>query len=74
MRGSREHCSSWTCCSLHAQSTSAMSSEFPLSQGNAKALDRRGEKAKHHLISYFFSNTSAKVPNIIIIGSCMSRL
>jgi len=35
-KGSRERCSSWTV--LHAQSTSALSYGFPLSQGNAKAL------------------------------------
>jgi len=33
---------------------------FPLSKGNAEALDRWGGKTKHHLISYFLSNTSAK--------------
>jgi len=37
-KGSRERCSSWTV--LHAQSTSALSSGFPLAQGNAEALDR----------------------------------
>jgi len=37
-KGSRECCSSWTV--LHAQSTRALSSGFPLSQGNAAALDR----------------------------------
>jgi len=37
-KGSRERCSSWTV--LHAQSTSALFSVFPLSQGNAEALDR----------------------------------
>jgi len=37
-KGSRERCSSWTV--LHEQSTSALSSEFPLWQGNAEALDR----------------------------------
>jgi len=37
-KGSRQRCSSWTM--LHAQCTSALSSGFPLSQGNAKALDR----------------------------------
>ena len=54
---SQERCSSWTV--LHAQSTSALSSGFPLSQDNDEALDRWGGKAKHHLISYFLSNTSA---------------
>jgi len=67
-KGSREHCSS--CTVLHAQCTSALSSGFSLSQGNAEALDGRGRKTKHHLISYFLSNTSAKN---ITIGSCMSR-
>jgi len=57
-KGSQERCSSWTV--LHAQSTSALSSGFPLSQGNAEALDRWGGKAKHRLISYLLSNTSAK--------------
>ena len=57
-KGSREHCSSWTV--LHAQCTSALSSGFALSQGNAEALDRRGGKTKHRLISYFLSNTSAE--------------
>ena len=37
-KGNRERCSSWTV--LHAQSASALSSGFPLSQGNAEALDR----------------------------------
>jgi len=55
---SRERCSSWTV--LHAQCTSALSSEFPLSQGNAEELDRWGGKTKHRLISYFRSNISAK--------------
>ena len=55
---SRERCRSWTV--LHAQCTSALSSGFPISQGNTEALDRRGEKTKHRLISYFLSNTSAK--------------
>ena len=57
-KGSQEHCRSWTV--LHTQCTSALSSRFPISQGNAEALDRRGGKTKHRLISYFFSNTSAK--------------
>jgi len=35
-KGSREHCSSWI---VAAQSTCALSSGFPLSQGNAEALD-----------------------------------
>jgi len=37
-KGSRELCSSWTV--LHAQCSSVLSSGFPLSQGNAAALDR----------------------------------
>jgi len=37
-KGSREHCSSWIV--LHAQCTSALSSGFPISQGNAEALER----------------------------------
>jgi len=57
-KGSRERCSSWTV--LHAQCTSALSSRFPRSQGNAEALDRWGGKTKHRLISYFLSNTSTK--------------
>jgi len=57
-KGSWQRCSSWTV--LHTQCTSALSSGFPISQGNAEALERWGEKTKHHLISYFLSNTSAK--------------
>jgi len=57
-KGSRERRSSWT--ALHAQSTSALSSGFPLLQGNAEALDKLGGRAKHHRISYFLSNMSAK--------------
>jgi len=57
-KGSRQRCSSWTV--LQAQSTSVLSSKFPLSQGNAEALDKWGGKTKHHLISYFLSNTSSK--------------
>jgi len=37
-KGSRERCSSWTV--FRAQRISALSSGFPLSQGNAEALDR----------------------------------
>jgi len=55
---SRERCRSWTV--LHAQCTSGLSSGFPVSQGNAEALDRWGGIAKHRLISLFVSNTSAK--------------
>ena len=57
-KGSREHCSSWTV--LHTQCTSVLSSGFPLLQGNAKAPERWGGKTKHHLISCFLSNISAK--------------
>jgi len=57
-KGSRECCSSSTV--LQAQSTSALSSGFSLSQGNAEALDRWRGKTKHHLIYYFLGNTSAK--------------
>ena len=57
-KGSGEHCRSWTV--LHAQCSSALSSGFPISQGNAETLDRRGGKTKHRLISYFLRNTSAK--------------
>ena len=66
---SRQRCRSWTV--LHAQCTSALSSVFPMSQGNAEALHRWGGKTKHLLISYFPSNISAKN---YVIGSCMSRL
>jgi len=41
-KGSRQRCRSWTV--LHVQSTSALSSGFPLSQGNANALERWGGK------------------------------
>jgi len=57
-KGSRERCRSWTV--LHAQCTSTLYSAFPISQGNAEALERWGGKTKHRLISYFLSNTSAK--------------
>jgi len=46
-KGSRERCRSWTL--LHAECTSALSSGFPISQGNADALDRWGGKTKHLL-------------------------
>jgi len=55
---SRGHCRSWTV--LHAQCTSALSSGFPISQGNTEVLDRWDGKTKHHLISNFLSSTSAK--------------
>jgi len=57
-KGSRQRCRSWTV--LHTQCNSALSSGFPISQGNAEALERWGGKTKHHLISYLLSNTSAK--------------
>ena len=57
-KGSRECCSSRT--ASHAQSTSALYSGFPLSQGNAEALGRWGGKTRHRLISYLLTNTSAK--------------
>jgi len=57
-KGSRECCSSWTV--LHAHCTSALSSGLPVLQDNAEVLDRLGGKTKHHLSSYFLSNTSAK--------------
>jgi len=57
-KGSRERCRMWTV--LHAQCTTVLSSGFPISQGNAEALERWGGKTKHRLISYFLSNTSAK--------------
>jgi len=39
-KGSRERCSSWTVHVVHAQCNIALPSGFPLSQGNAEALDR----------------------------------
>ena len=55
---SRECCSN--CTVLHAHGTSALSSGFPLLQGNAETLNSQGSKTKHCLISYtFFFNTSA---------------
>jgi len=57
-KGSRERCRSWTV--LHAQCTSTLSCGFPLSQGNAKALDGWCAKTKHRLISCFLINSSAK--------------
>jgi len=36
-KGSRERCRSWTV--LHAQYTSALSSGFSISQGNAETLE-----------------------------------
>jgi len=55
----------WTV--LHAQYNNALSSGFPISQGNAEALDRWGRKAKHRLISYFLSNSSAKNDRNLIV-------
>jgi len=46
---SPERCRSWTV--LHAQCTSALPFGFPISQGNAEALDRWDGKIKHRLIS-----------------------
>jgi len=57
-KGSRLRCSSWTV--LHAKCTGALSSGFPILQGNAEALDRSNGKTKHRMISYFLSNISAK--------------
>jgi len=37
-----------------------LSSEFPISQGNAEAQDRWGGKTKYHMIPHFLSNISAK--------------
>jgi len=57
-KGSRGRCRSLTV--LHAQNTSALSSRFPLSQGNVEVLDRWGGEVKHLLISHIISNTSAE--------------
>jgi len=52
---------------LHAQCTSALSSEFPILQGNAEVLERWGGKTTHLLISDFLSKRSAKsYPNRIV--------
>jgi len=45
------------CCT---HSAARLFSEFPISQGNAEALERWGGKTKHCLTSYFLRNTSAK--------------
>jgi len=45
------------CCTYNAPVRCLL---FLLSQCNAEALDRWGGKTKHHLISCFLSNTSAK--------------
>jgi len=50
-KGSRERHSSWTV--LHAQCTSALSSGFPLLEGNAEA-------GKQSIVLFLTSNTSAK--------------
>jgi len=44
-------------CTMHH----TLSSGFPHLQGNAEALDRRGGKTEHHLISCFLGKTSAKI-------------
>jgi len=44
-------------------------SGFSVSQGSAEPLDRWGGKTKHHLISYFLGNTSAKIMYVKIIAS-----
>ena len=49
---------SWTV--SYTQCSSVPSSGFPISQGNAEALDRWGGKTKHRLISYFLRNAFAK--------------
>jgi len=45
---------------LHAECTSTLSSGFPISQGNAEALDKWGGKTKHRMIPYFLRKISAK--------------
>ena len=47
-------------CCTHNTPCSTLSSGFPISQGNAEALDRWGGKTKHHMIPYFLGNISAK--------------
>jgi len=46
-------------CVAHTMHQCAVS-RFPISQGNAEALDRWGGKTKHHMILYFLSNIPAK--------------
>ena len=46
-------------------------SGFPVSQGSAEPLDSWGGKTRHHLICYFLVTL---LPQIIVIGLCMSRL
>jgi len=58
--GSGERKSRALRCTHVTQCTSALSSGFPISQGSAEALERWVGKTKHHLISYFLRNTSAK--------------
>jgi len=63
VKGSRECCKRWTV--LNAQCSNALSSGFPLSQGNAGALDRWGGKTKHRLIPYFLSDTCQKLSQLV---------
>jgi len=62
-KGSRERCSSWTV--LHAQSTSALSSGFPLSQGNAEALQVRLENKAVTLVPKNYRNQNVYVKIIV---------
>jgi len=48
-KGGRDRCSSWTV--LHTQSTSALSSGFPLSHGNAEALEVGNKASSDFLLS-----------------------
>jgi len=57
------------CCTHNAPIP--LSSGFSISQGNAEALDRWGGKTKHRLI---FTFSVTLLLEIIVIGSCMSRL
>ena len=45
-------------------------SGFSVSQGSAEPLYTRGEKTKHHLISYFLSTRVTLLPKIVVMGSC----
>jgi len=57
-KGSRAHCRSWTV--LHAHCTSMPSSGFPILQGNAEALERRGgTSAKNYRNRIVCVNTAA---------------
>jgi len=68
-KGSRQRCSSWTV--LHAQYTSALSSGFPISQGNAVTLERWGGI---RMISYFLSNILPKnYRNWIVYGKTIAN-